>query len=202
MRSTITIVLLLLMAASTSATIDPDPDQIGAYFDFNADINCTTATVNVPFFAYVIITNPSAAEVHGIEFSYHLESPPEHENMMFRLANNRPCKKCVDLGNNNGPLDGEYVIGLATPLPAAGSNVVFVTWQFLMLEEFAFSFYFGPHSLETLNLGLPAYEAGGYIVPLGVSSGDISLPVASVNGDCLANTNEATTFGHVKSLYR
>jgi len=49
MRSTITIVLLLLMAASTSATIDPDPDQIGVYFDLNADINCTTVEANIPF---------------------------------------------------------------------------------------------------------------------------------------------------------
>lgn len=201
MRLFIPIILLNLMATYSLATVDPDPDQIGVYFDLEANNNCTTAAVMVPFYAYVIITNPSAAEVHGLEFRYHLEVPPGYEDKMFRLQSGPPCK-CVDLGNGNGMLDGEYIVGLASPLPAAGANVVFVTWQFLMLVEFAFDFYLGPVDLDSLNSGLPNYEAGGYVLPLDVSSGDINLPVASVNGDCGAIANDPVSFGHVKSVFR
>lgn len=200
MRCLLVLLVLLMGWGTAAATTDPDPDQLGVYFDPEADENCFTIGPNIPFFAYVTITNPSAAEVHGLEFGYHLEVPEGSEGLLFRLANICP-GECFG-GNHFDPLDGEYVVGLASPLPAAGANVTFITWQFLLLAPLTIDFYLGPSSVQSLPDGLPAYEIGGSILPLGVSSGDVNLPVASVNGDCRAVGVTDVNWGHVKSLYR
>ncbi|MFT7700335.1 MAG: hypothetical protein ACI8S7_002178, partial [Candidatus Krumholzibacteriia bacterium] len=119
--------------------------------------------------------------------------------MFFRLAATLPAG-AVDLGNSTDITLGDYVVGLATPLPAS-SAVAFVSWQFLLLAPISMEIYLGPASIESIADGLPAYEIGGSILPLGLSTGG-SAPVATVNtGEC-AVANEAASFGGVKSLFR
>lgn len=201
MRCLLGIFAVILCASPVAATIDPDPDQLGLYFDLNADQNCLTIGPSEPFFAYVTITNPSAAQVHGLEFSYRLSVPEESVGLIFRLANAMPPGLC-DLGQSTDVMEGEYVLGLAAPIPGDGANVVMITWQYMLLELITVDFYFGPASVQSLPDGLPAYEIGGTVLPLGLASGDVNLPVASVNGDCRAVRTETSTFGRVKSLYR
>ena len=72
----------------------------------------------------------------------------------------------------------------------------------MLLAPMGLNFYLGPYSVQSVEDGLPAYVGiGNVIYPLGVSSGDPGLPVASVNG-CNAVTVEGTTFGGVKCLFR
>jgi hypothetical protein len=200
MRCLLALTFLVMGWGPAAATIDPDADQLGVYFDLEADENCLTVVPSLPFFAYVTITNPSAAEIHGLEFGYHLEVPEGSEGLLFRLANFCP-GECFDW-NNTDPLDGDYVVGLASPIPGAGADVIFITWQFMLLAPMTIDFYLGPAVVQSLPDGLPAYEIGGSILPLGVSSGDVNLPVASVNGDCRAVAVTDASWGHVKSLYR
>ncbi len=202
MRCRLGFLAVLLCASTVTATVDPDPDQLGVYFDLDADENCLTIEPSVPFFAYITITNPSAAEVHGLECSYRLAIPEGFEGLLFRLAAIQPVGICDPTVDNTDPSRGEYIIGLASPLPGNGSNVTFIQWQFMLLENFTVDFYLGPSFTPSLPNGLPLYEFGGALQPLGVSSGDVNLPVASVNGDCRAVRTETTNFGSVKSLYR
>ncbi len=199
MKKLVVLLLVSLMATSAFAVIDLDTDMLGVYFDMTADNNCTTAGTD-PFFAYVTITNPSATEVHGIEFGYNLVSSVG-PGQMFRLANNLPAG-AVDLGTNTDLMLGDYVVGLASPLPATEA-VQFVTWQFLLLVPQTVDIFLGPSTIQSIDDGLPAYEIGGSIQSLGLSTGwpSAGFPVATINGDCPVAVEDAS-FGSVKSLFR
>jgi len=200
MKKLVVLLLVSLMATSAFAQIDPDTDMLGVYFDMGAMENCFTIGPSVPFFAYVTITNPSALEVHGLEFGYNLVSNGA-PGTMFRLLNSLPAG-AVDLGTSTDLMAGDYVVGLANPLPAT-SAVQFVTWQFMLLAPQSVEIFLGPSTVESIDDGLPAYEIGGAIQSLGLSTGwpSAGVPVATVNGDCPVAI-ESASFGSVKSLFR
>lgn len=198
MKKLVVLLLVSLMASSAFAVIDPDTDMLGVYFDMTADMNSMDAVANVPIFAYVTITNPSAAEVHGIEFGYQLVSSAG-PGLMFRLANTLP-SGAVDLGTSTDLTLGDYVVGLASPLPASEA-VQFVTWQFLLLVPQTVEIYLGPSTIQSIDDGLPAYEIGGAIQSLGLATGGVDTPVARINGLGPVAVEDAS-FGSVKSLFR
>ena len=184
------------------ATLNPDPDEIGVYFDTNADTVCLTAAPYIPFSAYIIITNPTATEVWGIEFSMCTEIIGGSENILFRLSEIWSAG-FLDLGIiYDWCLDGR-AIGFYEPVPQVGANVVLVQLQYMLLADMGVEFFLGPHPAESIEDGLPAYLGNGNIVvPLRVSSGDPSLPVAAINGECDVVPVESKTFSGLKCLYR
>lgn len=176
-----TIILSLLFYANALAVpIDPTPDHIGVYFDPGATITNFDSSPNVPFTAYVIITNPTAANLWGIELSYNLVVPPGFENSYDRLEYGLPLNS-VDIGTNEDPAQGDFIVGLASPLHQS-SAVVFVTWEFVLTDHFQMDIYLGASSAQSIEDDLPAYAAGDSIVPLGPTSGDFNIPVATING--------------------
>lgn len=194
----------LLLATIASANLDPDPNTIGIYFDTAGDINCTTVGTSVPFDAYVIISNPTSQEMFAFEFSYRMETVPAGQGVsVFRLNNIIP--DGIDLGDNADLLMGEYIFGYGDPVPAAGANVICVSWTFFVTVPMGLDFYLGPTAIESgVPDGLPAYLGDDNVYfPLGVSTGhpDLGNPVAQVNGDCPVAT-ENTSFGGVKALFR
>ncbi len=199
MKKLIVLLLVSLMATSAFAVVDEDPDMLGVYFDANADENSINPIVNVPFDAYVMITNPSAADVWGLEFGYDIVVPAGFEGLFFRLSNSLPAGS-VDLGVSDDKLSGDYVAGLATPLPGNPATT-FVTWQFMLLSPMTVEIFLGPSNVQSIDDGLPAYEIGGVILPLGLSTGGANVPVAVINGLGPVAVEEAS-FGSVKSLFR
>ncbi len=199
MKKLVILLLVSLMATSAFATIDPDPDMLGVYFDLDAEDNCLEGVGPfVQFGAYVVITNPSAPEVHGLEFGYTINTS---DPSVFRLLNALP-PGAVDLGDSSDWATGDYVVGLATPL-LSSTAVVFVEWQFLLqVAEISMEFYLGPSVVESIADGLPAYEIGGSILPLGLSTGGVEYAVATVNTGICVVANEVESFGSVKSLFR
>jgi len=203
MKKLVVLLLVSLMATSAFATIDPDPDMIGVYFDETADVNCLTQGSGAGFFVFVVITNPTAPEVWGVEFGYRVATVPAGQDAsLFRLAEQLP-SGALNVGNASDKMLGDYIIGFATPFPGAGNNVTVVSWQYMMLAAMGLEYYIGPSEVESIPDGLPAYEIGGEIAPLGVSTGHpaLGVPAATVNGDCVVAT-EDVSFGSVKSLFR
>ncbi len=199
MKKLLVLVMISLMATSAFAVIDEDPDMLGVYFDANADQNQLTVDPGVQFYAYVMITNPSEAEVWGLEFGYDVVVPAGMEGSFFRLNNILPAGS-VDLGNSSDKLSGDYVAGLAEFLPGVPATT-FVTWEFLLLAPMTMEIYLGPAGIQSIQDGLPAYEYGGLIKSLGLSTGGVDTPVAVVNGIGPIAV-ETATFGGVKSLFR
>jgi hypothetical protein len=202
------LILLLVVSAfvihtgSATGTVNPHPDEIGLYFDTNADTACTTVAPNTPFFAYLIITNPSAEEIWGIEFNLCTEIVGGHEGHLFKLSEVWSAG-FLDLGVvYDWCLDGR-VVGFFEPVPRVGDNVILVQLQYMLLDNISIEFFLGPHPVETIEDGLPAYADGNDVVlPLHVSSGDPNLPVAAVNGQCNVVPVETKTFSGLKCLYR
>ena len=184
-----------------TGTVNPHPDEIGLYFDTNADTVCNTVAPYIPFIAYLIITNPSADEVWGIEFSLCTEIPGGHEGALFKLGEVWSAG-FFDFGMFDWCLDGRAV-GFNEPVPQVGENVVLVQLQYMLLANISIEFFLGPHPVEYIEDGLPAYlDGNGVVLPLHVSSGYPGLPVAAVNGQCSVVPVETKTFSGLKCLYR
>ena len=142
--------LVFLAGTPAYSTLNPDPDEIGIYFDTSADAVCLTAAPNVPFFAYLIITNPSSAEVWGIEFSMCTEFIGGDESLFFRLS------EVWSAGFIDLPVEWDWcldgrAIGFYEPVPQVGGNVVLVQLQYMLLAEMAVKFYIRPHPVETIE---------------------------------------------------
>ena len=189
------------------ATVDPDIDQIGVYFDLDADQTSLDITGSLDFTAifsaYVIITNPSASAVTGIQFS-HCEESVGVSGAAFNLS-------AIDwYGGYSDTLDyfswcedGRRLIFYG-PLPFVGSNVPVLRLEYTVwVGEPVLEFFLGPFHAQYEPVDYPAYrDADGVYHRLGISSGDASLPVAVVNGDSDVVSTIDSTLGSVKALYR
>jgi hypothetical protein len=199
---TFTICLLGLLVPSLAlATIDSDFDQLGVYFDLGANEVCASAEPGIHVITYVILTNPSAPEVSGIEFSYRLGTPSGHESSVLRHDFRLP-PGTIDLDIHQ-IMGGWCVLTFSNPLPVATGAVVILEWEFSLVEEIPVDFHLGASPFDPLGNGLPAYVAGGVLRQLGVASGDPNRPVAAMNVDCVGVVStESTEFGAVKALFR
>ena len=205
MKNLLLILGLFLVAGSATA----QSDMIGVYFDPIGFASIAYVPANTSFDVYIAITEPSAAEVWGVEFAYELLVNPGDEGKVFRLATGLPAQ-AIDLGENELPLTGEYFVGLGTPLVAA-PVVNFVVWTMMVSDDIPVYFTLGPVRRQSLDDGLPAYEAGGTIVPLAINApvgfpppvlgGGSGFPFCACLNDCVVGT-EAASFGTVKALYR
>jgi len=204
MKKLVVLLLVSLMASSAFAVADPDPNMMGFYFDMGADQNCLEVGVNIPFFCYVIVTNPTIAAIDAYEFHFTNEVPVGLDGLWFQLANNiaNGAASGVDVGVSN-KLGGDVIVGLATPIPCTSATIVH-SWQYMLLTAMSVPMYLTGSSVPSLPGGLPVIqEAGGDLMLVGTSTGgDPAVPVAGVNlGTCpVAVENE--TWGSLKSLYR
>jgi len=196
MKKLLVLLTISLMATSAFAQVDTDPDMIGVYFDTGATSNSAVIAPATATQVYVIITNPTSAQVQGLEVGYEIVAPA---GSYFRLQNSLP-GGAVDLGNSDDITSGDYVVGLAAPMPSS-SAVVFITWSFFLTAPVQMDIYLGPSAVESIPDGLPAYETGGTIQSLGLSTGGVGTPCAVVNGTAPVAVEE-TSFGGVKSLFR
>ena len=171
-------------------------DEVGIYADPYGGTNDLFGPPNVPFTAYVILTNPSNALVWGFEFGYTIAL--NDPSVLFRLQNALP-PEAIDLGDNSNLLSGDYVVGLATPL-ISDSAIVLVTWQFMLTSPQTAFMDLGPSRIPSLPYSLPAYEAGGTIVPMTLAPTCWGTQI-HVNESCPLPVKEQA-FGAVKALYR
>ena len=200
----VVVCVLVLVGASGAVA-----DEVGVYFDRGAHTSMMQIPAGIPFEVFVAITELTSDAVYGIEFSYDLIVPVGLEGDLVRLSNSLP-PLAIDLGNSSDPLSGEYIVGLAEPLPSADA-VVFVAWEFLLMQYIPVYFQLGPTRIQSIDDGMPAYEGGGVIIPLHVNAplGEPSPVIggssegiysACVNGCAVPASIQS--FGTVKSLYR
>jgi hypothetical protein len=195
------ILLMCLLPAVALATVDPDPDQIGIYFDLEANEACVDAVVNVPFFAYMIITNPTT-EVRGLSYCLTMEFPAGGDGLLFSLEIPLP-EGCHPPLNPGYPAEcgPKYMFTCSGPLVPTGGNVVVRQFQFLLLADVPVNLHLGS---VPPGFGAPLAYLGPdqEWIPLGVSSGSPDLPVAQINGDCMVVETARSTFGRIKATYR
>ena len=201
MKIFFSVLLMIPLVGSAGAVVDPDPNSLGIYFDLNADVNYLDVAPGIQFWAYVTLTRPTWDNVKAFEFGYELVGPPGMEESVFRLAANLP-PHAITTGLDPEVFRGEYIIGMGVPYPASEATIL-LEWLYLMTAPTTIEFYLGPSSAPSVPDGLPAIQnADNVIMAVGVSSGDVTQPVAEVNTGHQPVAAESATWGQVKSLYR
>ncbi len=203
MKKLVVLLLVTFMATSAFAVIDPDPDMVGIYFDETADDNCLMIGASTPFMAYFIATNPVPAEINAYEFGFTNAVPAGMEGMLFMLASNTP-PEAIDVGSHT-PLGGDYIVGMANPMPATEATVLH-SWQYMLLAVIPVDMYIFQSSKPSIPGVYPVLQDanGSILYQVGQSTGGPDVPVATINrpdGECVVGV-EAATFGSVKSLFR
>ena len=198
MKKLVVLLLVSLMATSAFATIDPDDNMIGIYFDGAAEETSATAAVYDHVFGYVIITNPvserGSMEFAAVEYNWRLEATP---------ANANAASVTVDLfgATNFGSSPGDMILGLGEPIPITQNLIVTILDLWLFTGD-PIALYLGPIATPSLPFGLPVWEDNGALVSLGLSTGGVDIPVATINNGDGPVAIEETSFGSLKSLFR
>lgn len=180
MTRAIFILSLLYAASALAVPIDPASDHIGVYFDADATITNIDSSANIPFTAHVIITNPTIANIQGFELGYQFVVPPGFEDSYELLGDSLPPQP-VDVGLKYNLSQGDYIVGLGSPLPHS-TAVIIVTWDLVLTEDFPMDIFLGPVLPQSIDDGLPAHCTVDSVFSLGLSSGNVAVAVATVNG--------------------
>lgn len=204
-----TMKILLVLLISCCMTVpafsveDPDPDVLGIYFDLNADDNCLTVGT-VPYFAYLILSNPTFETVNAYEFSFLNCVCTGTEHTFFMTASNiaHGVVQGVDVGVHD-KIRGDYIVGLSEPLMTTPATILH-SWQYYCSAIQPIYMFIGPSSVPSLPDGLPVVQNadGSILISCRTSSGSVDLPVASVNADECAVATEHCSWGDLKALYR
>lgn len=198
----IVIVLILAAFALSGSAFAQDPgnpfvNNIGIYLNEAATGNCGAIGENAPFTVYVILTMLTYPEVWAWEAKFSFENILQIGETVF--------------GDhvNAGTREGEYIVGLATPLFASNGNVIVAEFV-LMVNDFyndvtqPSNVYVEGIYFSLLPNGQPAYleSSGSTGVALWQAIGEADSPQLSMNGDCTPVGVESSSWGNLKSLYR
>ena len=198
MKKMVLVFTLAAFALSGSAFAqdpeNPFVNNIGVYLNDAATGNCGAIEGNVPFTVYVILTKLSYPEVWAWEAKFTFENIRQIGETVF--------------GDhvNAGSREGEYIIGLASPLFAVNRNVMVAEFE-LMVNDFfndvnqASNVYVVGIYFSLLPNGQPAYLEAAGSTGVGLYQA-IEGPQLSMNGDCAPVATEASSWGNLKSLYR
>lgn len=195
MKSLLSLLLAGIMASAAFAGLDPGTDSFGVYFDTDGNTNCMTAEALQPITAYLLLMNP-AEPTNGFECTVTMSGAP-YDILSTLYDGSMVCD-----GDCCGPYC--FVVSNPTsfPVPESGA-VLLVTWSIMLQSASELLFHIGPGMVPSLPGGLPVVVGDGGLRLCSVASGDVSLPVAGINsGANCPVSNEARSFGAVKSLFR
>ena len=203
MKTLLVLLLSCLVAVPAFSVVDPDPDMLGIYFDLNADDNCLTVGTT-PFFAYLILTNPTAAAINAYEFSFLNCICTGTDQYFFMTSSNiaNGAVEGLDVGVHD-KLGGDYIVGLAEPVMTTPATILH-SWQYLCTAIQPIRMFLGPSSVPSLPGGLPVVQDADdlSLMTVGLSTGGPDIPVATINDeDCVVAVDHCT-WGEVKALFR
>lgn len=179
-----------LMCGQAHGGIDPNADSFGVYFDTVASWIEIHMAPFTPFNAYLILANPMS-EVDGFECTV----TPIGGPLLILSTDLGPSALDIDASPNG------YMVGTAFPYPAHYAGMQLVHWQYMVASVAPVHVLIGPATIPSMPGGLPVVTGGGVLRRCGVFSGSVDVPVACINTWC-AVSDEVTSFGAVKSLYR
>lgn len=191
MTKLVALLIVGVLVVPALAGLDPDTDSMGVYFDPAGNANCVTAPPFTQTQAYLLLMNP-AGPTNGFECQVTLEGAP-----YFILATT-----FAGGGENWCQSPDCFAVGASAYYPVINSAALLVTWTVMLAAPGELVFRIGPIDNPSLPGGLPVVTGNGVLRLCGVASGDVNLPVASINaGNCPVG-EEASSFGRVKSLFR
>jgi hypothetical protein len=205
MKTFVTPLLICLVASSAFGVTDPEPNLMGVYFDKYATNNNLTVPANIPFDAYLILTNSTAIGINAYELGLDVVVPSGMENMFFMLESNiaNGAVNGLNVGENDA-LGGDYIVGLATPIPFQ-NELILHSWKYLILTDIYVEFYIHAATNPSIPGNYPIVQNSedSILMQTGVSGLGLGhgpdLPTAIISGVVKV---EKSNFGSVKALYR
>ncbi len=189
------VLLVGMMPVGAGAVVDPTPDLLGVYFDTQGELPDLNVGPNTAFNMHFILTEPSASQILGYEFSYQMNVHPSQGSLILKLGHIFP----PGINDLTMPiyegLAGEVRQSWPAPVPTTHA-VILITFQYIILTPLTAYMTTGPASVETVVDGLPAYWDGTNSYPMGAP------PCSGVINDYCGIAVERESFGAVKALYR
>lgn len=198
-KSVLLLLGTMLLASNAFAILSTEPDNIGMYFDPNADIVCTAGAFLTHIPAYVIYTNPSLVSIAGFELGID----------MVGAVNTSVTKTypvlATDVGSaNNGGIYMNFLTGFAVPMMTSPATIL-CNLDIFFLDFGQVDFYCGPVS-PTSDLSpeprpmIMRTDFSLMAVDTSSMPGEVS---AQINAPaCLVVDTEDASFGAVKALFR
>ncbi len=183
------ILLVALAAPVALAGLDPDTDSMGIWLDAAGNTNCFVEAPFAPFTTYLLLSHP-AGPTGGFACRVSLVGAP-----YFILATDLRGGADIDASAEG------FLVGRSSPYPVVGDQIVLATFQVMLQAYVQLDFYVRPPVPPYGTCPGPVVFGDGTTRCCGVSSGDVNLPVATVNGTCPVD-EESLSFGAIKGLYR
>jgi len=193
MKKLVALLLVSMMATVAFAGLDTNSDSFGVYFDAAGNTNTVAAPLFTPFPVYLLLMNPIGTLTDAFECTVTPTGAP-----YFILGTDLgPVALDIDASANG------FAVGRASPYPIADGAIKLVTWSFMLQAAAPLEFRITQATLNSIpGSGVPVVSGGGVLRACGVASGDVTLPVAIVNGTTSPVSEEVNSFGAVKSLFR
>ncbi|MBK8165736.1 MAG: hypothetical protein IPK64_07175 [bacterium] len=195
MKKLVALLLVSMMASVAFAGLDPDTDSFGVYFDTAGNnMPCLNGQpAFVPFMAYLLLMNP-ASPTDGFECTVTPVGAPH-----FILSTTLGGTGTLDVdASPNG-----FACGAAANFPVVNGAALLVSWNIMLQAPgMPLEFFITKASIPSMTGDLPVVTGEGVLRRCGLTTGDVTLPVAIVNGACNVIGEEISSFGGVKSLFR
>ncbi len=189
MKKLALVLTLTILALTGSAFAQEWADNAGVYFDPAGAQNCSTAAPLTPFPAYLVFTHVAAADVNAWELKLN------YDNVL--QLNFAPRGSSVDVAM----VDGEHIVGLASPLPVVGGTVCVADLTLMVTNTSAASVSMDGVFFHSLPTRVPAAQGSETAIFALRPSTAPGSPVMVINNGCAVGT-ETSSFGALKSLFR
>lgn len=192
MKKFLVLIALAAMATTAFAQVDEDPDGVGIYFDATGETLCNPGP---PGFisAYLLITNPSGADMVGFEGEVVIET----DFTTFQFEG-------WTITGTNAASAPEFFMAWATPVEKTGNVLQVASYgAFPNSAGTYMKFFLKPYVVPSVPGKLAYIESAavGTKIPLQIPTGDYLLPVATLGLPCEVVDNEDMSWGGVKSLF-
>ena len=192
MKKLVALLLVSMMASVAFAGLDPDTDSFGVYVDNAGMNNCAVVGPFTPTPVYLLLMNPASA-TNGFECTVTPVGAPH-----FILSTTLGGTGALDVdASANG-----FAVGAAANYPVVNNAAVLVTWSVMLQGAGELAFYITEASIPSMPGDLPVVTGDGVLRRCGVASGDVTLPVGGFNMATCPVSEEVSSFGNVKSLFR
>jgi hypothetical protein len=184
--------IALAFGGSAFAQVGSWQDNMGIYFDAEGTIAENNDGVPGLLNCFIVLTGVTQPTVDGFECKIVGEGGllVSYDSVAFPVD-------AIDVGSRFG----EIIVGFGEPLPVEGGKAVVATFDIIVTNPtIPGAVYLSPVYFPSLP-GVPAYLAGGELVPARNSTED-GMPVLVTNSaEGVVDTDEMS-FDNLKSLYR
>ncbi len=199
------LVALSLLCPGIGHSEPTHPNEIGLYMNEDGTGATGTFDVEVPIYAYLVLTKPADTADNDTPYStinaFECRLTFSPSDGLFKVGDQLP-PTSVNIGDNSSISHGflEYIVGIADDVPVAGESVVLIEFGFFAVVDSRIEVTIGPTSRPS-RPGIMVFQSeSGHLVPMYPISGSCEDPIFIFNGEAVDVVKES--FGSVKALFR